>query len=369
MMKRAAIEIDGHLKEALHGPASDGAIALMGMDLPNAASVPEWVHLLPAGPVVDTHDGRGPYRLDDPAAVVTASLQAMQARRLPLDENHSTDIAAPQGLPAPARGWFTGFEVRSDGIWGKVDWTEGGKALMADRAYGGISPVILFDPKTMRVLAITRASLINKPNLKGLTALHGESDMDLLKLLAARLGLADTSSQDAVLAAVDGLKGAATALQGQLAPIAKVVGLADGATAEAVLGAVTKLKTAPAGGQTIEALQAELSTMANELNTLKGAGAKAAATAFVDRAIAEKRVGVVPLREHYIAMHMEDPARVEKEINSFPKLGTSSTTIIPPTRGDGTAESLNTEETQVAKLLGIAPKDFAATRDKTEAAA
>ncbi len=106
---------------------------------------------------------------------MTASLQAVAERGAVIDENHSTDIAAPHGLPAPARGWFTDFETRAHGTWGKVEWNEAGKALVADRAYRGISPVIVHD-KNRTVLAITRASLISRPNLKGLTALHQESD-------------------------------------------------------------------------------------------------------------------------------------------------------------------------------------------------
>jgi phage I-like protein len=120
--------------------ADEPAVALCAaLDLPAAAEAPEWVHLLPAGPLVKTRAGRGPYRLDDPAAVVARSLELAGVRGAVLDQNHSTDLAAPLGQPAPARGWITSFEARADGIWGKVDWTGPGKALMADRAYRGIS--------------------------------------------------------------------------------------------------------------------------------------------------------------------------------------------------------------------------------------
>src|SRR5690606_24521855 len=138
--------------------------------------------------------------------------------------------------PAPARGLLTGFEVRADGIWGKVDWNAAGRALMAEKAYRRVSPAILYsDDARKRVLAITCVSLVNKPNLRGLEALNQENDMNLLAQLAKKLGLADGASEEAVIAAVDGLQGAQkTALQAQLDPIARAAGLNDGATAEAV---------------------------------------------------------------------------------------------------------------------------------------
>ena len=75
----------------------------------------------------------------------------------------------------------------ADGIWGKVEWTETGTALMADRAYRGISPVMVHDA-TGKVTAILRASLTNRPNLKGLATLHGELDMEPLAELRTLLG-------------------------------------------------------------------------------------------------------------------------------------------------------------------------------------
>jgi len=117
--------------------------ALMGaLDLaarPDEGGAPEWVHLLPAG-AVETVDRRGPYRVTDGEKLIAASFA--QSPRLPIDENHATDLAAPKGQPAPARGWITALEARADGIWGKVEWTEAGRQLVEDRAYRGLSPVI-----------------------------------------------------------------------------------------------------------------------------------------------------------------------------------------------------------------------------------
>lgn len=133
--------------------------------------VPEWVHLLPAGPI-RTLDGRGPYRV--------ASMQAIArmlpaGSKLPIDENHATDKGGKAlGMPAPARGWIVALQARDSGLWGKVEWTGEGRRLMLDRAYCGISPVILHS-KAGQVMQVLRASLTNTPNLQGLTALHSQS--------------------------------------------------------------------------------------------------------------------------------------------------------------------------------------------------
>src|SRR5690606_33685627 len=88
---------------------------------------PEWVHLLPAGGTLTTADRRGPYKVGDYTALMAASLK--EGEKLVLDECHSTDLAAPKGLPAPARGWIVALQLRDDGIWGQVEWTEEGRKI------------------------------------------------------------------------------------------------------------------------------------------------------------------------------------------------------------------------------------------------
>ncbi|MEX0852581.1 MAG: phage protease [Bauldia sp.] len=365
------------LHVALHAaavPATDRTALCQAVVLPDPGSgpgqaAPEWIHLLPAGDVV-TVDGRGPYRVEDAAALVNASLQA--GNRLEIDENHATYLAAPKGLPSPARGWIVELQARDDGIWGRVEWTEAGRQLIADRAYRHISPVIVHR-KGGQVIALRGASLVQHPNLRGLTALHSEeSDMDLLAKLREALGLADDADEATALNAVTELKGS-TSLQSALAPIAKAAGLADDADQAAVLQAVTTLATAGADagkgggkgnakdGEAITALQAELATVTTQLNELRTAGATDKATAFVDGEIAKGRVGVKPLRDHYIAMHAADPARVEKEIGAFPILGHSGATIAPPAKDKDGNVSLHAEHRTAAKLLGIDAQAYAKT--------
>ena len=325
------------------------------IDLPEGAEVPEWVHLLPAAQgEIQTYDARGPYHLADIEAVIAASMQS--ERGMPIDENHVIDTAMANGLGAPARGWIKELQSRADGLWGRVEWTKAGRELLADRAYRGISPMFnhLADKTITRVL---RASLTNKPNLKGLVALNEESAMDLAAIAKAA-GLGDDATEEAIIAAIGKLKKPEdTAMQSAMAEIGVALGV-EGGDPAAVLAAAKAAKT---GDGALAAMQAELASVTTQLTSMKADGAKARATAFVDGEIAKGRVGVKPLRDHYIAMHCEDAARVEKEIGALPALGAGGQISAQPPAQGAELASLNSEQTAVADQLGIPHDKFLAS--------
>ncbi|RJG46444.1 phage protease [Mesorhizobium sp. DCY119] len=352
--------------------ASVDAVALCAaLDLPaEGSAVPEWVHLLPAGEI-RTGDNRGPYRVADPQSLIRNS-RLDGGDRLPIDENHATDLAAPRGEPAPARGWIVELQHRQDGIWGRVEWTAHGRRLVAGRAYRGLSPVIQHQ-KSGEITAILRASLVNRPNLRGLTALHQENTMDLLQQLLNALGLPAGTTADQLVERVTSMHAAqaevSTALQAALSPIAKAVGLAVDAEASAVLIGVEALKRSSGSEDAVIALQAELATVTTTLNTLTEETKRKAAATFVDDAIKLGRVGLKPVRDRYVTMHMADPANTEALISAMPVLGAGGSVVpaTPPAR-EGEV-SLQAEQLEVAKMLGIDPKDYAETLKAERAAA
>lgn len=322
------------------------------------AGAPEWIHLLPAG-AITTVDGRGPYRVKDAGALIAASLKP--GDRLVVDENHATDLAAPRGESAPARGWIVGLQSRQDGIWGQVEWTSHGRQLVADRAYRNISPAIrhLADGSVVGVL---RASLVNMANLRGLAALHQQQErsMDLIARIRAALGLKDDADDDAVMAAIDAQKGRVSTHAAQLAPIAKAAGLAEDADGAAVLLAVQGLadpaKHVPAAAVT--ALQSQLTALQNGI-------ARERAEAAVDAAIKAGKVGAPgEMRDHYIARHMADPAAVDKELGAMVSLhGRSGAGAKPPPKaGEGGATALDEDEAKIVALMGIDPAAYAKTK-------
>lgn len=125
---------------------------------------PEWIHLLPSG-AFSGRDGRGPYRLTDPDAVIAATREWFRGADMPVDYNHQTEIAASNGRPAPAAGWITELEARPDGVWARVSWTERAARAVAAREFRYISPVFYHAPDGA-VLRLRSAALTNLPNLE-----------------------------------------------------------------------------------------------------------------------------------------------------------------------------------------------------------
>lgn len=155
------------------------ALASVSIELMAAAHGPDGqlVHLLPAG-TFGGRDGRGPYRLADPAAVIEASRQVAGRRLIPIDYDHQIDFARQNGKAAPAAGWIKALQSRPNGIWGLVEWTERAAAHLGKREYRYLSPVFQHtgDGTIARLL---RAALTNNPNLDQLTALASmETTMD-----------------------------------------------------------------------------------------------------------------------------------------------------------------------------------------------
>lgn len=284
----------------------------MPMPEPGGDAVPEWVHLVPPG-TFRGKDGRGPYRVGDLTALAAASLAG---GKILIDENHATDLAAPRGESAPARGWIVEMEARADGLWGRVEWTPPGRALMAERAYRGISPAMSVDARDKQtVRAVLRASLTNNPNLP-LATLHSKQEptVDLVKLRAA-LGLADDADEAAILAAAETARTAISTHAAQIAQIAEAARVPN-AGAEAI---VTALQAR--GADDAAALRQTVTTLQAELTTLQAEQKKAKATQVVDDAIrAGKPIPTKVLRDHYIARHAVDPASVEMELAGLPSL-------------------------------------------------
>lgn len=325
---------------------SNPLIALCSaISLPDAPGAPEWVHIMPMPGAVRTINGTGPFRVADAQAVIAASLS--DPRGIPVDENHSTQLRGARGEPAPARGWVKDLEARADGIWGRVEWNATGEALMSERAYRGLSPVIQHLPDGT-VLQIRSVALTNTPNLIGLTALNTETPMNWAKIAAA-LGLADDAGEDAILAAIAKMKGPAEALQSSLATIATSLGVTsqDPVAIEAAARLAGTLQT------TVTSLQ-------SEVTALRAEGKAAAAKAFVDGEIAKGRLIPAPLIAALETMHSSDVAEAKKWVEAFP-IGTAArvTTQAPQLQTD-VLTSLNSEQIAVANQLGLAHDTYLA---------
>jgi phage I-like protein len=342
-------------------PGSLAPVLCQSIALPDEAGAPEWIHLLPAG-TVQTVDGRGPYKVGDLDKIIQNSTAV--APRQVLDVNHATDLAAPRGEDAPARGWIVELQARKngtseDGIWGRVEWTPTGSALVAEKSYRHISPVIQRD-KNNNVTHVLRASLVNRPNLIGLTALNApqEMNMDLIAQIRQLLGLPDDADDTAILAALKGSNAMALCST----TIAKELGV--DAESTVVLNAVRE-RTDPKKMVPVSAVI----ELQQEVKDLRASVGKDRATAFIDGAIKRGVVGVKPLRDHYIERHLADPAAVEKEIAALPvsDLTKPSGATNEPPPADKGKDGLTAEERKAIELMCIDPEAFKAQKVKQEA--
>lgn len=293
-------------------------------------TVPDWIHLCLSGTFRAT-DGRGPFTVADPAALVAASLSRLP---MPVDQDHATDITKKSGCTAPARGWIVELEARADGVWGRVEWTGTGQALLADRAYRGISPVITYDD-TGRVLQILRAALTNDPALDQLTTLMMSEDtnMDWRAKMIEMLGLAETASDDELMAA---LRARLAGGEGQAAMSADVAN-----ELRAQLAAVT----------------AQVTTLKLESATAQAAALTAEATRIVDAAITEGKP-IKPARDNWIQMMAADPERTKAALAAIPSINGA-----PITGEDGQKQAaLSADEQAVVKMLGLTTEAYLAAK-------
>ena len=205
---------------AFNAAQSDLLCVALNAELPADGSVPEWVQLIPPGLDVAGIDGRA-WINDTPEAVVGHFLarQAEFGRDLPFDWVHATEIKAPQGEDAPASGWGKEMQVRDGGaIWARVEWTERGRNSITSKEYRYLSPVLIYEKATGRIVGISSVGLTNVPNLNLKALNHAlnrgvdpdsinreEQDM-LLKALCQALGLGENATQEQALAAVATLK-------------------------------------------------------------------------------------------------------------------------------------------------------------------
>jgi phage I-like protein len=133
---------------------------------------PEFIKLLPLG-TLETRDDRGPYFVDNPAAIIALTREKSPDGAIVVDLDHSVDFAAVEGRASPAAGYASDFEIRDDGLYGRIDWTSLGKAVLsrqpyANRAYGFVSPVFEYLPGSRKVTCLLRAALTNQPNLQNM---------------------------------------------------------------------------------------------------------------------------------------------------------------------------------------------------------
>jgi len=202
------------------------------------------------------------WRIDATSAAKV--IERFKARRQPLvvDYEHQTLNKEKNGQPAPAAGWPKSLEwVEGEGLFGTVEMTARAAAAIDGKEYLYFSPVFAYSKVDGTVLEVLMGAITNDPGIHGmqphslmaaataafLPSLQQEPSVNpLLKALLASLGLPETTSEDAAVAALNAL-GPLQALQARAATAVAActaLSLPKDATAEAVTAACTGLRAA-----------------------------------------------------------------------------------------------------------------------------
>lgn len=301
------------------------------------AGVPEWVEVLPPGPVIVGRDGRR--WTYDAADVLRNTLAHSQGAELPFDYLHATELQAPQGNDAPAAGWALEYRVSERGaIEARVDWTSRAANSISAREYRYVSPVFLHDDDG-RIARFSSFGLTNKPNLT-LKALNSETTpenhpMELAEAIRAALGLPENATELDAVAAINALKEAKeVALNSERSPsLDKYVPRAD------YDGLMKRAENAE------QQLQAHKKS---ELQTAINAEIEAALTAGK----------ITPATKAYHIAQCQQEGGLER-FREFVKAAPSVTEAVLPNKLPEQQDmALNAEQQTVARMLGMSDEQF-----------
>ena len=309
-------------------------------------SLPSSIELIPAGAMIEGRDGRK-WKKSKPEKVVTNSMARLS--RLVIDENHSTDLAAPKGGASPAMGWMTNLRLGTGGaILADVEWTARGSAAVLNKEYSFISPVFLHDDQG-EITVVLRAALTNSPNLQ-LPALNmcapEKKETAMNKELLAALGLGETASEAEAITAAKALNAAASNVA------------ATTTARQTDTSAVDLVAYAPRAD--LNAMETRALAAEKQLAELNAAHLKKDAEAAVDEAIQARKIAPAS-RAEYLAL-----CATAQGLESFRKIVAATPAIIgdgaqapeTPPPATGSSPALNAEEAGVAKALGYTEEEY-----------
>lgn len=295
-----------------------------------AISAPAYIQILPTG-AITPNDGRGPWNMDNPQAVIDATKSRLGGLELMVDYNHQSEHSARNGQPAPAAGWISELEARPEGIFGKVKWTERGENAVKSREFRYISPVFNHDAKG-RIKSIVSCALTNTPALEMQALCEAETNnpteersMDS-KLVAQALGLSEKTTEAEIITACAEARKAQCEAQKEPDP-AKYV-----------------------------PIDAHNAVMA-ELAKLKKEQCEAKAAALVSDAKAKGKLA--PAMENWAKSYAQsDPGGFKAWLEAAPELGLDKEVVQGKPEPDAKRQTLSDEERVVCQAMGIDEKAF-----------
>lgn len=129
------------------------------------------VRLLPLGLV---HSTKGDFLVDDESFRSIRCKFTDRQLQIPIDYEHQT----LKDMQAPAAGWIKDIVLKSDGIYGAVDWTERAAEYLKNREYKYISPVVTLRSADKKAVGLHSAALTNTPAIDAMTPIACSDKFD-----------------------------------------------------------------------------------------------------------------------------------------------------------------------------------------------
>lgn len=314
---------------------------------PKRVSSEKEIQLLPYGRVVTD---KGEFLVDEESIRMIIEAFNLRVNDMVVDYEHQT----LKDMIAPAAGWISELIDRGkEGLWAKVKWTERAADLIRNDEYRYISPVISVRKSDGRVIAVHSAGLTNTPAIDGMAPLAAKKtlkeegiEMDFLKRLALKLGLAEDANEGdiekAVDQAIEGSKAGAKLVAHK--DVLGLLELPEGASLEEVKAKILSLKN-PSGYVRVEEFNAlKQRLQMKERDELVAKALESGKVAPAQRAWAEEYA-------------LKDPAGFKAFLEVAPVVVPVGKEIAGSKDGRK-PEGIDEIQTMVNKLLGISNEQF-----------
>ena len=318
--------------------------------------LPEWFLFFQEG--WNEIEGEGKALVDRQAYEKVAGYFVRRGNDIVIDYEHET----LEGGKAPAAGWIKEFRYTDGiGIEARAEWNDEAKGYIEKREYRYFSPVFLVRNSDKRVITVHSVALTNAPKINHLTPLlaklganfkEEEKNMEFLKKLIAKLGLAEDAGEDKVVEAVEAVIANTKDLEGKLEQkpkevIAKEVlealDLSEGDDASTVVASIHALKQSTKGSVSRE----EFGKLQKDLR-------KRDADEIVAKAILEGKI--TPDQKEWA------DAYAERDLEGFKTFTAKAPVVIPKEKLPGQKEkgdgAIDEATLNVAKMMGNTEEDI-----------
>lgn len=320
------------------------------------------VSLLPFGKV---RSQKGDFIVDDESFKRIRNTFEERGIDIVIDYEHQT----LEDVQAPAGGWIKDLFIRDGAIAAKVEWTPKAQEYIKNKEYKYLSPVVLVRKSDQKAVVLHSVALTNTPAIDGMFAIvnsinldefeEGGKDMELLKKLAALLGLPEDATEEQVIQAIKTAVGEVGKLQEEIKKLQEGKGEGTEPVTNKVICGLLGIDSKEAKTEDVAAAIMALKNPANfvpvtEFNKLKERLDKKDSEELVTKALKTGKISAAQ-KEWAEEYALKDPEGFKKFVEKAPQAVPMGELEIEDTKRN---EARFEEATMtVCKMLGVSKED------------